>query len=95
MIKQKKTKTARLEARLPRTVYALLQRAAEVEGRSLSDFVVSAAKEAAELTIAQRELMDLTFEDQDRFAAALLEPQPLSPALKRAAAAHDDLIEPS
>ncbi|HNO77744.1 MAG TPA: DUF1778 domain-containing protein [Phycisphaerae bacterium] len=96
MIKQTKTKkSARLEARLPQNVYALLQRAAEVEGRSISDFVVSAAKEAAERTIAQRELMQPTLEDQMRFAEALLDPAPPTPAMKRAAAAHKELIDPS
>lgn len=96
MIKQTKTKkSARLEARLPQNVYALLQRAAEVEGRSISDFVVSAAKEAAERTIAQRGLMQLTSEDQMRFAEALLSPAPPTPAMKRAAAAHNELIDPS
>jgi hypothetical protein len=39
--------TARLEARLPNDVHALLKRAAEIEGRTLTDFVVSAAREAA------------------------------------------------
>ncbi len=32
--------TARLEARLPNDVHALLNRAAEIEGRTLTDFVV-------------------------------------------------------
>ena len=38
---------ARLEARLSHDVYALIKRAAELEGRSVSDFVVSAAASAA------------------------------------------------
>lgn len=39
--------TARLEARLPKSVHALLKRAAEIQGRTLTDFVVTAAHEAA------------------------------------------------
>lgn len=35
--------TSRLEARLPASVYATLKRAAELKGRSLSDFVVRSA----------------------------------------------------
>ena len=42
---------ARLEARLPASVYALLKRAAELKGRSISDFVVSAAQDAAQRAI--------------------------------------------
>lgn len=39
--------TARLEARITPEVHALLKRAAELQGRTLTDFVVSAAQEAA------------------------------------------------
>jgi uncharacterized protein (DUF1778 family) len=40
-------------ARSSPDVHALLKRAAEIEGRSLSDFVVTAARQAAEKTIVQ------------------------------------------
>jgi uncharacterized protein (DUF1778 family) len=39
--------TARLEARLPHDVMVRLKRAAEIQGRTLTDFVVAAADEAA------------------------------------------------
>jgi hypothetical protein len=45
--------TARLEARLPPEVMARLKRAAEIQGRTLTDFVVAAA-EAACRAIEQR-----------------------------------------
>jgi uncharacterized protein (DUF1778 family) len=45
--------TARLEARLPADVHKLLKRAAEIQGRSLTDFVVAAAHEAACRAIAE------------------------------------------
>ena len=38
---------ARLEARLPIEVMVRLKRAAEIQGRTLTDFVVAAADEAA------------------------------------------------
>ena len=47
--------TARLEARLPNDVHALLKRAAEIEGRT--DFFVSAAREAACRTIEATEII--------------------------------------
>ncbi len=87
-------KTARLEARLTPAIYALLQRAAEIQGRSVSEFVVSAAQEAAATTIERQELIRLTLADQERFAAALRKPR-ITPAMKRAAAAHRNLIERS
>jgi hypothetical protein len=46
---------ARLEARLPGEVHALLKRAAELQGRTLTDFVVTSASD--QLLIA-RALLD-------------------------------------
>ncbi len=52
--------TARLEARLPANIYALLKRAAELQGRSLTDFVVSAAHDAAVRAIEEAEIIRLS-----------------------------------
>ncbi|HEX4136914.1 MAG TPA: DUF1778 domain-containing protein [Bryobacteraceae bacterium] len=76
--------TARLEARLPNDIHALLKRAAEIEGRSLTDFVVSAAREAACRTIEATEIIRLSVEDQRQIAKALLNPPKPTPALKKA-----------
>ncbi len=95
MIRNNDTKTARLEARITPDVHALLVRAAALVGRSVSDFVVSAAQRAAEEAIAQRQVIALAQEDQERFVAALLKPRPSARAMKRAAAAHGRLIRPS
>jgi uncharacterized protein (DUF1778 family) len=51
MAEKRQQTTARLEARLPNEVHALLKRAAEIEGRTLTDFVVSVVPEAACRTI--------------------------------------------
>ena len=83
---------ARLEARLPAEVHALLKRAAEIEGRSLTDFVVSAAREAARKTIEEASMIKLSAEDQQRFAATLIDPAPLTPAMERAISRHRRLI---
>ncbi|MFZ1109272.1 MAG: DUF1778 domain-containing protein [Rhodomicrobium sp.] len=80
--------TSRLEARLPAEVHALLKRAAEIEGRSLTDFVVSAAQEAARKTIEESAIVKVSAEDQERFAEALIAPAPLTPAMERAIAHH-------
>jgi uncharacterized protein (DUF1778 family) len=76
--------TARLEARLPADVHALLKRAAELQGRSLTDFVVTAAREAAQRAIEETEILRLSLEDQRRIAAAVLNPPEPTPALRRA-----------
>ncbi|MBK1733354.1 DUF1778 domain-containing protein [Thiococcus pfennigii] len=77
-------KQARLEARVSPDVYALLKRAAEIEGRSLSDFVVTAARQAAEKAVVQADMITLSYEGQLRFAQALIDPPPLAPAMERA-----------
>jgi len=77
-------KQARLEARVSSDLHALLKRAAEIEGRSLSDFVVTAARQAAEKTVVQADMIALSYEDQLRFAQALIDPPPLAPAMERA-----------
>lgn len=84
--------TARLEARLPADVYALLKRAAEMQGRTLTDFVVSAAREAASRTIEEVEILRLSAEDQQRIAQALLQPPVPAPALARAFQRHRELF---
>ncbi len=88
-------KTARLEVRMLPATHALLQAAVDLQGRSMSDFVVTAARRAAEETIAQIGLVQLSLDDQKRFANALLDPQPPTRALKEAFEAHRELIEPS
>jgi uncharacterized protein (DUF1778 family) len=84
---------ARLEARLPARVYALLKRAAELKGRSISDFVVSAAQDAAQRAIEDDEVIRLSAEDQARFASALITPPAPKAALKRAVRRHNELVD--
>ena len=79
---------ARLEARLPASVYALLKRAAKLKGRSITDFVVNAAQDAAQRVIEDDGIIRLSAEDQARFAQALLNPPAPNAALKRAMRRH-------
>ncbi len=85
--------TSRLEARLPGDVYATLKHAAELSGRTLSDFVVSAAHKAARETIEEHTIMRVSAEDQRRFADALLNPPAPSAALRRAKRLHAEQVE--
>lgn len=94
-MKPKEMKTSRLEARLPAGVHKILRQAAAIQGRSLSDFVVVAAREAAEKAISEHNLIRLSLEDQKKFAAQLLNPIAVAPALKRAASRHRKLVDPT
>lgn len=85
--------TARLEARLPASIYATLKRAAELKGRSITDFVVSAAYEAAQHVIEEEGIIRLSAEDQRRFAEALMNPPLANDALRRAQSLHTKHVE--
>ena len=84
VMKQQSQSTARLEARLPNEVMARLKRAAEIQGRTLTDFVVAAADEAACRAIEQTEIIRLSVEDQRQIAEAILNPPEPTPALRKA-----------
>lgn len=87
------SQVARLEARLPRAAYATIKRAAELEGRSISDFVVSAAQEAAHRVIENTTIIRLSVADQIAFAEALINPPEPNEALLRARKLHDEKVE--
>lgn len=76
--------TSRLEARISPDLHALLKRAAEVQGRTMTDFVIAAVQEAAQRTLEQSEVLRLSLADQEAFAQAMLAPPAANPALKRA-----------
>jgi uncharacterized protein (DUF1778 family) len=78
------TSTARLEARISTELHAMLKRAAEIQGRTMTDFVVAAVQEAAQRAIEQAEVIRLSQADSQRFAEALLSPPPATAALERA-----------
>ncbi len=89
---QEPTRTARLEARLSPETLAIVKRAAELQGCSVSDFVVTAVQEAAQKTIEETSLIRLSIEDQRRFIDLLLNSPEPSPALQRAARHHHELF---
>lgn len=92
---QETHRTARLEARIAPEALAIVKRAAEIQGRSVSDFVVAAAREAAQKTIEEAHIIRLAVEDQQRFVELLLDPPAPAPALERAKRAHARLIRRS
>jgi uncharacterized protein (DUF1778 family) len=84
--------TSRLEARISSELYALLKRAAEIQGRTITDFVAGAVQEAAQRTVEQADIMRLSLTDQNCFADALLSPPPVAPALARAFERHREWV---
>jgi len=84
--------TARLEARISTDLHGMLKRAAELQGRTMTDFVVAAVQAAAQHAIEEAEVIRLSRADQERFAQALLSPPPPVPALERAFARRSRLL---
>lgn len=78
------TRSARIEARTTPDTLAAVRRAAEIQGRSVSDFVVAAAEQAARKAIEDDRIIRLSAADQVRFVEALLNPPPPAPAMVRA-----------
>ena len=92
---QAANRTERIEARIAPDALRVVRRAAEMQGRSISAFLVSAAQEAAQRTIDEAQVIRLSAGDQRRFVELLLNPPALAPAMKRAKRAHSRLIAPS
>jgi uncharacterized protein (DUF1778 family) len=91
---QESNRSARLEARIAPDALAVVKRAAELQGRSVSDFVVAAAQEAAHRAIEETQIIRLSVEDQRRFAEALINPPEPNEALRRAFEHHRRLVGP-
>lgn len=79
-----KPQSARLEARISHDLHLIVKRAAEIQGRTITDFVVHALEVAASDAIEHADLVRLSVADQQAFADALLAPAKPNPALKRA-----------
>jgi uncharacterized protein (DUF1778 family) len=76
---------ARLEARLSQETKALVQQAADLEGRTLTDFVISSVQAAAYKVIEQHQTLKLGLEDSEAFVNAVLNPPQPNEILKSAA----------
>jgi uncharacterized protein (DUF1778 family) len=79
-------KRERLEARVTSEQKALFQRAADLQGRSLTDFVVSALHDAAEDAIRSHHVLTLSAHDSRIFAEALMNPPEPNEYARKAAA---------
>jgi uncharacterized protein (DUF1778 family) len=78
-------KTYRFDARLNEEQKLLIQRAADLEGRTMTDFVLHSAEAAAEQTIEKRAMLILTARETEAFANAILNPRSPGSVLRRAA----------
>lgn len=83
---------ARLEARVSPEIKALWQKAADLEGRTLTDFVIASVQAAACEVIEQHQTLKLSVEDSKAFVDALLNPPNPNAALKAAASRYKEIM---
>lgn len=87
-----KPQSARLEARISHDLHVTVKRAAEIQGRTMTDFVIHALQMAASEAIEQADQVRLSIVDQEAFADALIAPAKPNAALKHAFAKANKLL---
>lgn len=86
-------KDERVEARVTSETKALFTRAASIQGRSVTDFVVQSAVEAAQRVIREHEYLPFSQRDRIAFVEAVLSPLPPNELLKKAARRHKSMLD--
>lgn len=74
----------RFEARISADKKSILKNAAELTGRTLTDFVISSAYDAAVRVITEYQQLHLSVKDRDVLIQALINPPAPSANLKKA-----------
>ena len=77
-----RTRAARLEARITGEQKSLIERAAALQGRSVSEFVVTSVQDAARRAVAEHHQLALSVRDSEAFVEALLNPKPVNDRLR-------------
>lgn len=67
-------RTERLQQRVSHETKELLQLAANLEGRSLSDFIISSARDVAQRRLVEERIIRLAVDDNRRLHETLLDP---------------------
>ncbi len=69
-----RTRAERLEARVTAEQKRLIEQAAALQGRSVTDFVLSSVQDAAKRAIEEHQRLELSLRDSQAFVEALLNP---------------------
>ena len=85
-------KASRFEARLTHRQKNLFERAAILQGRSMTDFVIQSAEAAAQQEVHEDALIRLTAKDTEVLVKALLDPPSPNQALRKALSLHKKMI---
>ncbi|TGT44114.1 DUF1778 domain-containing protein [Mesorhizobium sp. M8A.F.Ca.ET.165.01.1.1] len=77
-----RVRSERLEARLTADQKNLIEQAAALQGRTVTDFVLTSIQEAARRAIEEHQRLDLSVRDSRAFVDALINPQPVNDRLR-------------
>jgi len=91
--RERRARSERLNARITPDDQVLLAKVADMQGVSVSTFVVQAARAKAKSVLRRRRLIRLSTRDQKALIRALLSPPEPNAALVRAAASHARALE--
>jgi uncharacterized protein (DUF1778 family) len=86
--KERVTRDDRLGFRLDEQTKGLIERAAQLERRKVSDYCLTAIADAARRTIAEHETLNLSERDRAAFFEAMIHPPEPNERLARALAEH-------
>jgi uncharacterized protein (DUF1778 family) len=79
---RRRVRGERLETRVTADQKSLVERAAALQGRTVTDFVLSSVQEAARRAIEEHQRLNLSVRDSEAFVEALLNPQPANDRLR-------------
>src|ERR1700733_14942163 len=77
-----RTKAEGLGARVTAEHNRLIERAAALQGRTLTDFVLTSVQDAARRAIEEHQQLELSVRDSQAFVDALLNPKPVNDRLR-------------
>src|SRR5271167_3438479 len=76
-----RNRAERLEARVTAEQKSLIERAAALQGRTVTDFVLTSVQDAARRAIEEHNQLELSVRDSQAFVDALLNPKPVNDRL--------------
>lgn len=79
---KERVRSERLEARVTKYQKDLIERAAAIQGRSVTDFLLSSVQDAAQKAIEDHQRIQLSIRDAEAFVEALINPKPVNERLK-------------
>jgi uncharacterized protein (DUF1778 family) len=77
-----RARAERLETRVTAEQKSLIERAAALQGRTLTDFVLTSLQDAARRAIEEHQQLELSVRDSEAFVDALLNPKPVNNRLR-------------